>query len=226
VTLQSLDPLYIQFNLPEQLFKQLHINQQIQVNVEEFPNVLFEGKITAINSKIDTNTHNILVQATMPNCPAEAMTNPDKSPLIKIHKEQGETKQIITCNSELNQKNKVKKFLFIPGMFASISIEQPVIPNVIVLPSTAISYSLYGNSVFVIENSGKKNNEGKELLYVKRVFVNTGEQEGNDTIILKGINAGQWVVSSGELKLQNGASVVINNSIMLNKSSDINTLGQ
>lgn len=227
VTLQSLDPLYLEFYLPEQMLKRLHINQGIQFNVEEFPNAIFEGKITAINSKVDTNTHNILVQATLPNCPAAATDNPENSTLIKLGKKIGE-KRIINCNTELNTKNHITQFTFIPGMFASVSVEQPLIPDVIVLPSTAISYSLYGNSVFVIEKDkdGKKDAEGKDILRVQRVFVTTGEQAGNYTVIKKGIKADQLIVSSGELKLQNGTPVVINNSVQLNDVSDADNLGQ
>lgn len=219
VTLQSLDPLYLQFNLPEQMLKLLHIDQKIQFAIEEYPNALFEGKITAINSKIDSSTHNILVQATLPNCPSKALKNPSKSPLIKLRKETNSNKTIVSCSTALNTKHHIDTFAFIPGMFASIAIEQPSIPNVVVLPSTAISYSLYGNSVFVIE-------ENKGVLRANRVFVTTGEQEGNDTVITKGIKAGQVVVSSGELKLQNGARVVINNSVKLNTDSDPADLGQ
>ena len=81
------------------------------------------------------------------------------------------------------------------------------------MPSTSISYSLYGNAVYIIEKNkeGKKNKEGSGLLNSKPLFVTTGEQQGNFTVIKKGIKAGQLVVSAGEIKLQNGTPVVINN---------------
>ncbi|MFC3908720.1 efflux RND transporter periplasmic adaptor subunit [Legionella dresdenensis] len=228
VTLQSLDPLYIEFNLPEQLFKKIRSGQKIELSVEEIPNTVFAGKITAINSKIDTNTHNVLIQASLPNCPAIVNQDLTKSPLVKVSKQPGSNKTIVMCDSELNAKNQVDKFIFIPGMFASISVEQPAIKDVVVLPSTAISYSLYGNSVFVIEpdKDGKKDEQGNPVLRVNRVFVTTGDQQGNYTIIEKGITAGQTVVSSGEIKLQNGARVVINNSVLLKDVSDPDSLGQ
>ena len=100
-------------------------------------------------------------------------------------------------------------------MFTYITLAESKTRHVIVLPSTAISYSLYGNSVFVIEKNR-----------VKRVFVATGEQQDNFTVINSGIKAGQFVVSSGELKLQNGAKVIINNKILLNKISSPDKLGQ
>ncbi|MDI9818160.1 MULTISPECIES: efflux RND transporter periplasmic adaptor subunit [unclassified Legionella] len=228
VTLQSMDPLFLEFYLPEQLLKRLHINQRIQFNVEEFPNAIFEGKITAINAKVDPNTHNILVQATVPNCPAEAINEPQKSRLVQIKKQQDSSRATVACDSDLNRKNHVTQFAFIPGMFASISVEQPPIPDVVVLPSTAISYSLYGNSVFVIEKDkeGKKDQQGNDILRVRRVFVSTGEQQGNFTVIKKGIETGQQVVSSGELKLQNDTRVVINNSVELKDVADPDQLGQ
>lgn len=219
VSLQSLDPLYLEFYLPEQLYKRIHPEQTITFSVAQFPNVLFEGKITAINSKIDLSTHNVQIQAQLPNCPMEALNNPAKSPLIKTHTETRGTKLVVTCDTELNKKNNIRGFTFIPGMFASIEINQPAKPNTIIVPSTAISYSLYGNSVYIIEKD-------KDVMTVKRVFVTTGEQQGNYTVIKKGINAGQLVVSTGDLKLQNGTQVVINNDITLNSISNPSALGQ
>lgn len=228
VSLQSMDPLYLEFYVPEQLYKRVHINQNITFSVEEFPDMLFEGTISAVNSKVDLNTHNVLLQAILPNCPADGIKNPEKSPLIKTRKEPQGSKLIVTCNSDLNTKNKVRSFVFLPGMFASINIGQPAEPNTVIVPSTAISYSLYGNSIYVIEKNkeGKKNKEGEDVLVVNRVFVTTGEQRGNYTVIKKGIKPGQVVVSTGDLKLQNGTSVVINNSVELKDIADPDTLGQ
>ncbi|KTD48716.1 RND efflux membrane fusion protein, acriflavin resistance protein E [Legionella rubrilucens] len=228
VTLQSLDPLYLQFYLPEQYYKRLHINQGIEFNVEEFEGLAFQAKITAINAKVDPNTHNVLVQATLPNCPSEALSDLKKTTLVKTSKDIDTGKTIVTCSTKDNLKNHISHFVFIPGMFASIAVEQPAISEVIVLPSTAISYSLYGHSVYLIEkgSKGEKDENGKDKLYVKRVFVKTGEQSGNFTVINSGVKAGDIVVSSGELKLQNGTRVVINNSVKLNAVSNPDTMGQ
>ena len=112
-------------------------------------------------------------------------------------------------------------------MFAAIEIEQPAIPDVIVLPTTAISYSLYGNSVYIIEKDKDNNDKNdKDALVVKRVFVSTGDQEGNFTIIKQGVKEGQLVVSSGELKLQDGTRVVINNDVKLNDIENPDQLGE
>ncbi|WP_133131058.1 efflux RND transporter periplasmic adaptor subunit [Legionella yabuuchiae] len=228
VTLQSMDPLYLEFYLPEQLLKKLHVNQEITFSVEENPNLLFKGKITAINAKVDVNTHNVLVQATVPNCPADALKNPEKSPLVKIIKSEFNQKLIVICSPEVNKKNKIDKFNFIPGMFAAIEVNQPALKDVVVLPTTSISYSLYGDAVYVIEQDkeGKKDKDGKDILHVKRVFITTGDQQGNYTVIEKGVNAGQKVVGSGDLKLDDGTRVIINNDIQLTDTADPKTLGE
>lgn len=228
VSLQSLDPLYLQFYLPEQLYKKVHPEQSITFSLEEFPNTLFEAKVSAINSKVDLNTHNVLVQGTLANCPANAIKNPGKSSLVKTRQEPGGTKTIISCDTNLNTSNHVQNYAFVPGMFAAIAIDQKARPHTIIVPSTAISYSLYGNSVYLIEKDkeGKKNPDGSDILSVNRVFVTTGEQRGNYTVIKKGVKAGQLVVSAGEIKLQNGTPVTINNNVRLNDTSNPDLLGQ
>lgn len=220
VALQSLDPLFFNFYLPEQMSHRIHLNQAITFRVDAFPNFIFEGQLTAINSKIDTNTHNLLIQATIPNCPAAILQGPPKNATLFQSKKDENTKLVrISCKTEWNKKNKVQDFAFIPGMFASISIAEEKIPNVVVLPSTAISYSLYGNSVFLIEEKDK-------VLKARRVYIETGDSHGNEIIIKKGVQAGQTVVSTGELKLDNDVSVKINNSIILKDISDPDKLGQ
>lgn len=228
VSLQSLDPLYLEFYLPEQYLKQLSIGQKIIFKVEQNHQYLFQGTISAINSKVDVNTHNILVQATVPNCPAKAVANPEQSTLVKVKEQDYFKKAMMICNSDLNAKNHVTAFNFIPGMFADIEVIQPTISKVLVLPSTAISYSLYGNSVFVIEKdkNGKQDDKEDDILRVKRVFVTTGEQKGNYTIIKKGISAGTQVVSAGELKLQDDTRVVINNDVKLDSTVNPEQLSQ
>lgn len=221
VNMQSQDPLYLEFYLPEQNLKNLHLKQNIDFSIEGARGFVFSGIINAIDAKADINTHNIRIQATVPNCPEDAIKHPLNNPLVKIEKDKNNNLVKMICNSQTNKEAKIKKFAFIPGMFASIEVAQAPKPNTITLPSTAISYSLYGNSVFVIEedkNAGK-DKSGQPIYTVNRVFVTTGQQRGNHTVIESGIKPGQMVVSSGELKLQNGTRVIINNDVPLHDKS-------
>ena len=65
--LQSLDPIYVNFWLPQQNLGQIAAGQPVQVRADGLPNVHFEGKINAVDAVIDEATRNVRVQATLPN---------------------------------------------------------------------------------------------------------------------------------------------------------------
>ena len=66
-TLQSLDPIFVDFLLPQQAVAQLSVGAKVEAKVDAFPGRTFTGKITAINPKIETASRNIQVRATLPN---------------------------------------------------------------------------------------------------------------------------------------------------------------
>ncbi len=231
VTLQSLDPLFLEFYIPEQFLPRIHVGQNILFSVEPETDKMFTGKISAINAKADTQTHNVKIHATAANCPPEVFNEDKRSRLIEAKKIPNTNRTQITCSTEKNLAAGLENYAFIPGMFASIEIEQPVIPNALVLPTTAISYSLYGDSVFLIEpevidDIVQKDEDDKDILVVKRLFVSTGDEQGNQIVIKKGLKAGQQVVSAGEVKLQNGTRVIINNDVPLDTSKNTPNLSE
>jgi membrane fusion protein (multidrug efflux system) len=67
VTLQSLDPIYVDFNLPQQELSKINVGQKIAVGVDTYPGQAFAGTVAAINSKVDTATRNVQVRATIAN---------------------------------------------------------------------------------------------------------------------------------------------------------------
>ena len=82
----------------------------MRIAVDAYPGRTFEGKITAIEPQIATDTRNIRVQATI--------ANPDH--ILK------------------------------PGMFTTTTVVLPDKPPVVTVPETAVDYTLYGDSVFLI----------------------------------------------------------------------------
>ena len=94
-----------------------------------------------------------------------------------------------------------------PGMFATATVVLPDKPPVITVAETAVDYTLYGDSVFLITE--KKGDDGKTSLTAVRTFVQSGNRVDGRTEILRGLNAGDRVVAVGQLKLQSGAAVVI-----------------
>jgi membrane fusion protein (multidrug efflux system) len=67
VTLQALDPIFIDFFLPQQQLGQVRIGQSIDVKVDAFANATFTGRITTIDPKVDPGSRNVAVRATLPN---------------------------------------------------------------------------------------------------------------------------------------------------------------
>lgn len=177
VSLQQLAPIYADFSLPEQHFARLKIGQVVSVRTGAYPETRFPGKITAIDPRVDSESRNFLVQATLPN-----------------------------------DAQKLR-----PGMYADVTLGLAAERSVQVVPRTAIRFAPYGNSVFVLEKSP----EGEGLVAYRRV-VQTGEERGDLVEILKGVEAGQQVATSGLLKLRNEGAVSINNENTPPAKSDPN----
>jgi membrane fusion protein (multidrug efflux system) len=67
VSLHSLDPVYVDFNLPEQQLGQLKPAMPVRVSTDAAPGQVFTGTVTALNPEVDASTRNIKVQATVAN---------------------------------------------------------------------------------------------------------------------------------------------------------------
>ncbi|MEJ2405232.1 MAG: efflux RND transporter periplasmic adaptor subunit [Candidatus Thiodiazotropha sp.] len=67
VTLQTLDPIYIDFSLPQQRYASLSVGSTVQITTDAAPGEVFEGRILAINPEIDTLTRSVRIRAVMAN---------------------------------------------------------------------------------------------------------------------------------------------------------------
>ncbi len=67
VTLQALDPIYVDFTLPQQDFKDIKDGQPVDISVDAWPGSNFEGHISAINPKVDSESRNFKIRAKIKN---------------------------------------------------------------------------------------------------------------------------------------------------------------
>ena len=67
VTLQALDPVYVDFFVPQQSVDQVRLSQQVAVKVDAYKDRTFAGEISAINPKVDTTNRNVQIRATLKN---------------------------------------------------------------------------------------------------------------------------------------------------------------
>jgi multidrug efflux system membrane fusion protein len=108
-----------------------------------------------------------------------------------------------------------------PGIFARVNVVLPPQPNVVTLPETAIDYTVYGDSVYLVKEGKDKDGkpmtdkEGKPQLVVEQAFVTLGERFNGKVAVTKGVNPGDLVVVGGQLKLHNGAPVSLSSDTSL-----------
>jgi membrane fusion protein (multidrug efflux system) len=179
VTLQKLDPMDIDFTVPQSQIDLVRVGMQAQVETSAVPGQTFAGRVTAIEPQLDTATRNLKVRARLPN--------PD---------------------------NKL-----LPGVFATVRLTRGQPARYVTLPNAAVTYNPYGATVFIVTDEGK-GADGKPRLTVKQRFITTGATRGDQVAIVKGVQAGETVVTAGQLKLRNGAPVIVNNSVQPSDNPD------
>ena len=176
VTLQQLDPIYVDFPLPEQNIANLTIGQPVEVVVDAFPDKTFSGKIASIDARVSPDTRNVTLRAEV--------------------------------------KNPERKLL--PGMFANVSVLAGKPRDYVTLPRTAVTYSLYGDSVFVVKAAPQPTGGAQaapapqdQPMTVERRFVRPGDTREDQVAILEGVQPGEQVVAEGQIKLQPGMRVKV-----------------
>ncbi len=172
VTLQALDPMYIDFYVPQQTLATLKLGEAVAATVDTYPGTTFTGKIISINSKVDSASRNVQMRA--------SFSNADRR--------------------------------LLPGMFASVEIDNGAPTTQITLPQAAITYNAYGDTVYLVHRNGK-DDKGNETMTAQQRFVQIGETRGDQVAVKSGVAAGDEVVSAGQLKLHNGSAILINNSV-------------
>jgi multidrug efflux system membrane fusion protein len=98
--------------------------------------------------------------------------------------------------------------VLLPGMFVNAAVVLPPEPDRVALPETAVDYTLYGDSVYVVREDGTDAN-GKPVTRAFRTPVKTGARWDGKVAILSGINPGEQVVAAGQIKLQDKAPVIV-----------------
>jgi membrane fusion protein, multidrug efflux system len=96
----------------------------------------------------------------------------------------------------------------LPGMYINAAVVLPAEPDRVVLPETAVDYTLYGDSVYVIREDGTAA-DGKPILKATRTPVKTGQRWDGKVTILDGVKPGDRVIAAGQIKLQSGAQVIV-----------------
>ena len=167
VPLQDLDTLFLDFTLPENQMIGVKTGFTVQIRVDAYPDREFSGVITAINPKVEKNSRNLKLRATLNN---------DDHALR-------------------------------PGMFAEVTLLLGSPKPVLTIPATAVTYTTYGDTVFIIQT--RKNKAGDEEFFVARQPIQTGETRNDRVEVTAGLKENEYLVSAGQVKLREGIAVLI-----------------
>ncbi len=206
VWLQALDPIWVDFPVAETTVGKIKIGSVVELAADAYPGQPFKGEVEAFDAKLNQDARMLMVRARLPN--------PDRK--------------------------------LMPGMFANIAVLAGGAQDFVTVPRTAVTYGLYGDSVWVVKEGAPEPAPptpvaasepvasasaadatttgavpAQPKLTVERRFVRVGPTEGDRVAILEGVKEGEQVVTSGQLKLQPGATIKVDNSGALKAPAEL-----
>ena len=156
VNLESVDPLKVDFRLPEVYLRQVRVGQTLEVSLDALKGRTYEGTVFAINPLVDTAGRAIVIRALVRNADAALR----------------------------------------PGMFARVRLLTRDESDALVLPEQALVPQGESQYVFRVV-------DGKAVF----TMVEVGQRREGRVEIVKGVSAGDTVVTAGQLKLRDGMQV-------------------
>jgi len=158
VALASIDPIKVDFRIPERFLSELHPGQELDVEVDAFPGRTFRGKVFAVDPQIDANGRSIALRAEIPN--AERLLR--------------------------------------PGLFSRIRLVLEVRENAITIPEGSIVPQGDGRFVFTVIDG-----------HAVKTRITLGQRGPGWVEVTSGLAAGDVVVTAGQIKIREGASVEV-----------------
>ncbi len=185
VTLQALDPMLIDFYVPQQALAHLKVGQAAIATVDTYPGESFHGTVESINSKVDSASRNVQVRASFKN--ADKRLVPGMFATVAI--DSGDSSTEITLPQTCITYNPYGDTVYV------------------------LVHDNGGRVADDNKNGAAKGGDSKPHDTVEQHFVKLGATRGDQVAIDSGINEGDVVVSAGQIKLRNGSPVVVNNTV-------------
>ena len=202
VSLEQIDPIYVDFTVPQKQVANLGLKQKITATADAFTGTDFVGDISSIDPKIDTATRNVSLQGTLANAKHQLL--PGMFANVKV--DQGDKKKYLTLPQTAITYNPYGSTVFI------IKPEEKKDDK-----------DAKAGDKKDDKPADKPADTGPKLV-AKQVFVTTGPTRGDQVAVLTGLKEGDMVATSGQLKLKNDTWVVIDNKVT--PKNDVNPTPQ
>jgi membrane fusion protein (multidrug efflux system) len=183
VTLQALDPIFLDFFLPEQSLDAVRNGQKVAVAVDTYPDQTFSGEIVAVNPKVDIATRNVQIRATLRNADRKLLPGM----YAKVQIDTGTPQNYVTLPQTAIAFNPYG--------------------------STVYLVENKGSDDKCQDKERDKDHKCPPNLVAKQTFVTTGPTRGDQIAVIKGVSDGDTVVTAGQIKLHNGSTITVNNDV-------------
>ncbi len=206
VTLQQLDPIYVDFHLPQKTLADLKTGEKVTLTLDAFPGKTPEGALSAISPKVDSDTRNVQLEARVPN-PGRVLT---PGMFANVSVDVGPTRRYLTLPQTAVVYNPYGATVFVVKTKAEADKAQAA--------AAAQDADPAGEPAAHGADKKAKASQGPQpppdALVVQQAFVTTGPTRGDQVAILKGLDEGVEVVTSGQIKLKSGSPIRIDNSVL------------
>lgn len=224
VTLQQLDPIHVDFTVPQSSLAQLKNGLSVTATTDSFPGASFTGTVTAINPVVDASTRNVRVQATLKNPERKLLPGMFTNVVVAT----GAAKRYLTLPANAVAFNPYGETVFIVikrGEESTVADNKPED-----LLQTEALKKADADLKAAAEAAGQKDGEdatppapaasAEPVLVARQVFIKTGPSRGDQVAVISGLKEGDEVVTSGQIKLKNDTAIVINNELQPSSNPD------
>jgi membrane fusion protein (multidrug efflux system) len=218
VTVQQLNPIFVDFHLPQRNLSDLKVGQKVMLKLDAFKGKTFEGTLTAISPKIDNDTRNVQIEASVPN-PDKLLT---PGMFADVNVDVGSQERHLTLPQTAVVYNPYGETVYLVKKKADFDKAQadnkaantdPKTADAKADPKKADAKDAKKDDKKKDDKKDDKNAVPPDQLVVQQTFVTTSGTRGDQVAIVKGLNEGEEVVTSGQVKLKSGSPITIDNSV-------------
>jgi membrane fusion protein (multidrug efflux system) len=213
VTLQQLDPIFVDFHLPQRNLAELKVGQKITLKLDAFKGKTFEGTLSAISPKVDNDTRNVQIEASVPN-PDKTLT---PGMFADVNVDVGSTERHLTLPQTAVVYNPYGETVYLVRTKAQFdqALAQNAAANSDPKQADAKADPKKADAKDAKKDDKKdaKNAVPADQLVVQQTFVTTAGTRGDQVAIVKGLDEGAEVVTSGQVKLKSGSPIAVDNSV-------------
>jgi membrane fusion protein, multidrug efflux system len=199
VTLQQLDPVYVDFYVPQKMLADLKVGEKAALTLDAYHGRTFAGTVNAVSPKVDSDTRNVQAEATVPN-PDHALT---PGMFVNVAVDVGTQQRYLTLPQTSIVYNPYGETVYVVEKKSDYDRQQ----------EAAAAQNAAAQNVAPSKSAKKGPQLPPDTPVVQQTFVTSGPTRGDQVAVLSGIDEGTEVVTSGQIKLKSGVPVHIDNSV-------------